>query len=96
MKRFTSKERATALKMAHVVDSDSLVIMSYNIHNPDVQSKVPFTMELWNGEDYLVTIINTEIEPKDTLFFDTKIILIKGDYIKVNYSKELHIIISGA
>lgn len=95
MNRWVANNREDALRLAPCVDSSNLVIMSYNIHNPSVTAKVSFRLELWNGTDFMATIINTEIDPNDTLFFDTKLILIQGDYIKVTSDKELHIIISG-
>ena len=96
MKRWTANNKTSMSRLASCVDDSSQVIMSYNIHNPQTDRKVHFTFDLYNNDDFLLTLLNTEIEPLDTLFIDTKIVMLRGDYIKVTAQMELHLLISGA
>lgn len=93
MRNWVANNRTDAMRMALALDKE-LVIMSYNIHNPNVVNN-GFNLELWDGTEFKATILDTIIEPKDTLFLDTKLIISRGQYLKFNSDKEIHIIISG-
>lgn len=94
MKNWSANNRNALLSLI-ACESDPIVIMSYNIYNPNT-TQVKFTMNLYNGTQFKATIMSPTLEPDETIFLDTKIILNKGDYIQVVSPKDLHIIVSGA
>ena len=94
MRNWSANNRTDAQIMASASDKE-IVVMSYNIHNPMVTNN-GIVLELWEGTTFKATILDTQIEPKDTLFLDTKIIIMKGQFLKFISDQEVHIIVSGA